>query len=153
MAFRVFAVGKRMPGWVEQGVADYQKRLPSHWRFELREFAQAKASNAEQGMQREADTLLDATPAQAHVVALDNLGDQWTTAKLSTQLENWQALGKPIVFYIGGPDGLHSRCRERSNQLWSLSALTYPHPLVRIVLLEQLYRAHSLLNNHPYHRA
>ncbi len=153
MAFRLFAIGKRMPSWVEQGVADYQKRLPSHWRFEIREFAQAKAANAEKGMQQEAGALLDATPDKAHVIALDNLGEQWSTPTLSKQLENWQAQGKPIIFYIGGPDGLHKSCRERSNQMWSLSALTYPHPLVRIVLLEQLYRAHSLLINHPYHRA
>ena len=142
-----------MPTWVQQGVGDYQKRLPSHWRFNLREFAQAKQPNAELAMQREAEVLLGATPDQAHVVALDNLGKQWSTTELSSQLENWQSLGKPIVFYIGGPDGLHSSCRDRSNQMWSLSALTYPHPLVRIVLLEQLYRAHSLLINHPYHRA
>jgi len=142
-----------MPTWVQQGVADYQKRLPSQWRFDLREFAQAKQPNAELAMQRESDALLAATASQAHVVALDNLGKQWSTAELSMQLETWQELGKPIVFYIGGPDGLHESARKRSNQMWSLSPLTYPHPLVRIVLLEQLYRAHSLLINHPYHRA
>ncbi len=142
-----------MPSWVQEGMLDYQKRLPAHWRFALREFPQAKASSAELGMAKESASLLDATPEQAHVIALDNLGSQWSTKQLSAQLEKWQGLGKPIVFYIGGPDGLHEDCRARSDQMWSLSDLTFPHPLVRIVLLEQLYRAHSLLINHPYHRA
>ena len=104
-------------------------------------------------MAKEADALLDAIPEKAHVIALDNLGVAWSTEQVSKQLESWQELGKSLVFLIGGADGLHPRARSRANQMWSLSNLTYPHPLVRVVLVEQLYRAQSLLDNHPYHRA
>ena len=92
-------------------------------------------------MSREADALLAAIPEKAHVIALDNRGAGWSTEQVAEQLERWQALGKSLVLLIGGADGLHPRCRERADQMWSLSPLTFPHPLVRVVLAEQLYRA------------
>lgn len=142
-----------MPRWVEDASADYAKRLPGRWQYRVREFAQAQVDNCEVAMAREAAALCKAIPEKSHVIALDNLGKHWSTEQLATQLKNWQSLGKNLVFLIGGPDGLHTSCRERADQLWSLSPLTFPHPLVRVILVEQLYRAQSLLDNHPYHRA
>jgi len=141
-----------MPSWVQQACTDYTRRMPKRWQFKVREFAQAQGENSDITMSKEADILLAAISDKAHVVALDNRGADWSTAAVSGQLEFWQELGKPVIFLIGGADGLHPRCRERANQMWSLSALTFPHPLVRVVLVEQLYRAQSLLDNHPYHR-
>lgn len=142
-----------MPEWVEVACADYTKRLPRQWRYAVREFAQAQGGSSDQIMSLESDSLLSATPAKSHVVALDNRGSSWSTVQVADQLRNWQAMGKNLVFMIGGANGLHSDCRERADQLWSLSDLTFPHPLVRVILVEQLYRAQSLINNHPYHRA
>ncbi len=153
MQVSVFAVGRKMPAWVQQASTDYIKRMPKHWQFQLREFAQSQAQNPELIMAREADALLSAIPDKAHVVALDNRGSSWSTEQVAAQLETWQGLGKSLILLIGGADGLHPRCRERADQLWSLSSMTFPHPLVRVILVEQLYRARSLLDNHPYHRA
>lgn len=142
-----------MPAWVQQASADYVKRMPRRWQFVVREFPQAQGDTSDIIMTKEADSLLDAIPDKAHVIALDNLGSSWTTVQVARQLSSWQELGKSLVFLIGGADGLHPSCRERADQMWSLSPLTYPHPLVRVILVEQLYRAQSLLDNHPYHRA
>ena len=142
-----------MPGWVEQASTDYSKRLPNRWKFQVREFQQAQGDSSDIIMSREADALLSAIPDKAHVVALDNRGSSWSTEQVAAGLESWQELGKNLILLIGGADGLHPRCRERADQLWSLSPLTFPHPLVRVILVEQLYRAQSLLDKHPYHRA
>jgi 23S rRNA (pseudouridine1915-N3)-methyltransferase len=104
-------------------------------------------------MQRESDAILAATGAKDRVIALEVGGRPWSTEKLAAQLENWQQDGRDVSFLVGGPDGLADDCRKRADQQWSLSPLTLPHPLVRIVLAEQLYRAWSITRNHPYHRA
>lgn len=153
MKISVFAIGRRMPGWVEHACADYSKRLPSRWQFKVRELAQAQGANAELIMAKEADLLSGAIPEKSHVVVLDNRGKAWSTEDLALQLDRWQSLGKNISLVIGGADGLHDSIRQRADQQWSLSPLTFPHPLVRVILTEQLYRAQSLLDNHPYHRA
>lgn len=142
-----------MPAWVQQASTDYVKRMPRRWQFIVREFPQAQGDTSDIIMAKEADLLLDAIPDKSHVIALDNRGSSWATEQVASQLASWQELGKSLVFLIGGADGLHLRCRERADQMWSLSPLTYPHPLVRVILVEQLYRAQSLLDNHPYHRA
>ena len=149
----MFAIGRKMPDWVEQACADYSKRLPSRWQFKVRELAQAQGSTAELIMVKEADALMKAIPEKSYVIALDNRGKGWSTRELASQLGRWQTLGRNISLVIGGADGLHDSVRQRADQQWSLSALTFPHPLVRIILVEQLYRAQSLLDNHPYHRA
>ena len=141
-----------MPAWVDQASAEYVKRYPRRWRFAVREFAQGRGGSAQQVMSTEADSLLAAIPVKAHVIALDGRGTCWSTEQLAQQLAQWQANAKDAVFVIGGAEGLHDRCRDRADQLWCLSALTFPHPLVRVILAEQLYRAYSLLENHPYHR-
>ncbi len=153
MSVTLLSVGKRMPSWVEQGCSEYSKRLPSQWRFQIKELAQAKNETAELRMAAESKTILASVPNKSHTIALDNRGSNWSTEKLADQLQGWLELGKPLTFIIGGPDGLHDDVRSYANQLVSLSPLTFPHPMVRIIWLEQLYRAHSLLNNHPYHRA
>lgn len=142
-----------MPAWVEQGVADYTKRFPGHWKFQLKEVAQAQASDAATEIQSEGSLLLNTVTEKHHVVTLDPKGNSFTTEQLAIELERWQSLGKPLGFMIGGPRGLHSSCLDRANQSLSLSSLTFPHPLVRVLLAEQLYRAHTILTNHPYHRA
>lgn len=144
-----------MPAWVEAGVDDYVRRLPKTWQFRFQEFAQApsKGGTAETSKAYEADVLLAAVPDKAWIVSLDNRGKAHTTSGVKDRLEHWQTLGRPVVMLIGGPDGLHDRVLAASDERWSLSPLTFPHPLVRVVLAEQLYRAHSLSINHPYHRA
>lgn len=142
-----------MPAWVLQACAAYTQRMPKRWQFTVREFAQAQGSNVDIIKAKEADSLLRALPEKSHVVVLDNAGKAWTTEQLAQQLSDWQSLGKNVVLVVGGADGLHSSIKERANQQWSLSPLTFPHPLVRVILAEQLYRAQSLLDNHPYHRA
>ncbi len=151
MGVTLLSIGKKMPNWVTTGCNEYQKRLPKQWRFELREFAQSKADTAERRMSDESKLLIGA--ADGHVVALDNRGAAPSTEQLATSLQSWLELGKPLQFWIGGADGLHDDCRARADELVSLSALTFPHPMVRVIWLEQLYRAHSVLINHPYHRA
>ncbi len=153
MQISVYAVGRKMPAWVNHASDDYIKRMPRRWQFQVREFAQAQGDGKDVIMAREAEALLAAIPDKAHVIALDNRGASWSTEQVAEQLERWQELGKSLILLIGGADGLHPSVRKRADQMWSLSALTFPHPLVRVVLAEQLYRAQSLLDNHPYHRA
>jgi len=142
-----------MPHWVTEGCDEYIKRFPGHWRFELREFAQARGDTAAVRMAFESRTLLDAISDKAYVVSLDTQGKPCSTEQLAVNLRRWLELGKPLNFLIGGADGLHADCRKRSNEAIALSSLTFPHPLVRVIWLEQLYRAQSILQNHPYHRA
>ena len=144
-----------MPGWVEDGVAEYRKRLPAEMKFDVREIALGKRSkNADiaRAMASEGEAMLAAIARDDHVVALDVHGKSWSTEQLAGELRDWQQSGRDVSLLIGGPDGLAPECLERAAQRWSLSALTLPHPLVRVVLAEQLYRAWSINNNHPYHR-
>jgi len=142
-----------MPGWVQQASEDYSRRLPAHWQFCIREVPQANLGSAEVNKAKESDTLLAAITDKTHLVALDERGTAWSTKQLATQLENWQGLGKPVALFVGGPDGLATAVLERADQRFSLSKLTFPHPMVRVMLTEQLYRAQSIIDNHPYHRA
>ena len=142
-----------MPDWVQSGASDYQKRLPRQWQFSVHEVAQGKLGGAEQNKVKEGQALLACVPDRAHVIALDNRGKSWSTKVLAEQLTQWQELGKPVSLLIGGPDGLDDATYQRSDQQWSLSPLTFPHPIVRVLVLEQIYRAYTLTINHPYHRA
>jgi 23S rRNA (pseudouridine1915-N3)-methyltransferase len=156
MKLNLLAVGTKMPTWVTDGYQEYAKRMPRECSLHLHEIAPAKrgkSGSAEQWMREEGERILAVIPKDHHVIALDVKGKSWTTEQLAEQLKSWQADGRDVSLIVGGPDGLTNNCLQRANQRWSLSALTLPHPLVRIVLSEQLYRAWTVLQNHPYHRA
>ncbi|SET63911.1 23S rRNA (pseudouridine(1915)-N(3))-methyltransferase RlmH [Marinobacter segnicrescens] len=156
MRLKLVCVGQKMPGWVTEGYQEYARRMPRELPLELIEIAmphRGKNPDINRLMRQEADAVLAATGDSDHVVALEVGGRPWSTETLSRQLESWQLDGRDISFLVGGPDGLHPACRERADQQWSLSPLTLPHPLVRILLAEQLYRAWTITRNHPYHRA
>ena len=148
----LIAVGERMPAWVQQGFAEYAKRLSRELPLELIEVS-AKSRDPARATSEAGAALLTAIPSGAHVIALDGGGKAWSSEELAQQLARWRMQGKDLAFLIGGADGLADPVLERAGQRWSLGPLTLPHPLVRIFVAEQLYRAASLLANHPYHRA
>ncbi|MDJ0738315.1 MAG: 23S rRNA (pseudouridine(1915)-N(3))-methyltransferase RlmH [Gammaproteobacteria bacterium] len=156
MQIHLIAVGDKMPAWVQQGYADYARRLPAECALRLVEIAAGRrGKNADIARIRRAETerVLAAVPKGAHVVVLAVDGRAWSTAQLADQLADWMHAGRDVALLVGGPEGLGDAARAAAAQHWSLSPLTLPHPLVRVVLAEQLYRAWSLLRNHPYHRA
>lgn len=155
MKIAIIAVGTHMPSWVEAGFAVYQKRLLSTCTLQLIEVraGQRYKNQAKSAwINQEEENILAALPKQTRLVALDERGQSWTTAQLARQLQDWRLEGRPVSFLIGGADGLGAQCLKQAEHIWSLSALTLPHPLVRVVLIEQIYRAFSVLNGHPYHR-
>lgn len=155
MKIKLIAVGTKMPAWVNEGFQDYVKRLPKDFALELVEIPMAprgKNTDIAKAIHKEGDSMLDAIPANDKVIALEVLGKSWSTEQLAEQAKDWRMMGKNISLLVGGPDGLDPRCSARADQKWSLSALTLPHPVVRVILAEQVYRAWTLMNNHPYHR-
>jgi 23S rRNA (pseudouridine1915-N3)-methyltransferase len=156
MRVRLIAVGTRLPPWVAQGVVEFQVRLPREWRFELVEVAvAARGKNADIARlkQAEGEKMLRAIPDGAQVIAFDERGETLDTAAWARALETWQREGRDLALLIGGPDGLAPACLARAQRRWSLSKLTLPHALVRVMVLEQLYRAWTVIQGHPYHRA
>jgi 23S rRNA (pseudouridine1915-N3)-methyltransferase len=144
-----------MPAWVDQGIAEYGKRLPPEIKLQWRELplaARGKSGNA-QAVARETQAIRKALPAQDRLVVLDVLGQSFGTEKLAVKLADWQMSGMNYSIVIGGPDGVERSLQQQADLLWSLSPLTLPHPLVRVVLVEQLYRAWSINAGHPYHRS
>lgn len=155
MRLTVVCVGGKMPAWVDAGVGEYGKRLPRELKLTWREIPLArrgKDSKPEALRQQEGEQMLKAVPDGDRVIALDVGGSAWSTPELARQLEGWQMSGDNLSLLIGGPDGLSPDCLARAERRWSLSALTLPHPLVRILLAEQLYRAWTITVKHPYHR-
>ena len=145
-----------MPDWVSAGYNEYARRMPPELPLDLVEIPMAhrgKNPDIPRLMQRESDAILAAVNPRDRVIALEVGGRPWSTEALAGKLEGWQLEGQDVCFLVGGPDGLAPACRQRADQQWSLSPLTLPHPLVRVVLAEQLYRAWSITRNHPYHRA
>ena len=145
-----------MPDWVKQGYDTYAKRLSGAFQLKLIEIPltkRGKNADIKRYQQQEGQKMLEAIPNNSWVVALDERGKSWHSQQFSQQLANWQQSATHVVLLVGGPEGLSSACLQRANVRWSLSDLTLPHPLVRVMLAEQLYRAWSLLNQHPYHRA
>jgi 23S rRNA (pseudouridine1915-N3)-methyltransferase len=156
MRIHLLCIGRRMPGWVEVGYAEYAKRLSGECALHLVEIDpghRGKGANLEQARRDEGERLLKAVPKGALVIALDERGETWDTEHLSSELAGWLAGGRDPALMVGGADGLSPECLQRAERRWSLSALTFPHPLVRVILAEQIYRAWSLVKGHPYHRA
>lgn len=155
MRISIITIGTKMPAWVTQGVDEYSKRMPRELRVEWKELPLArrgKDANPRQLCEKEGELILKAIPSGDRVIALDVRGKSLSTEQLAQQLSGWQMSGDNYSLLIGGPDGLSPQCLERAERRWSLSELTLPHPLVRILLAEQLYRAWTITVNHPYHR-
>ena len=145
-----------MPAWIDAGFAEYAKRMPKEAALSLTE-VKPEPRTAGASMARltenEAKRIRAALPQRAYKVVLDERGRGCTTVELAKRLEDWRMEGRDVAFVIGGADGLHADVRKDAAWLWSLSPLTLPHGLVRVIVAEQLYRAWSLTQNHPYHRA
>jgi len=155
MRASIIAVGTRMPKWIDQGIADYQKRFPPGFRVQLREIPAARrgrSASMDKTLQKEAEQIRAAVPAGSRLILLDERGKKQGTRALAETVAGWMRTGQPVALVIGGADGLHAGMRETAAEIWSLSDFTLPHGLVRIILMEQLYRAWTLLENHPYHR-
>lgn len=156
MKLRIIAVGTKMPKWVYDGYDDYAKRMPRDCSLEVVELPmgpRGKNADLARAIAKEGEAMMAAIGKGDRVIALEVKGKSWSTEQLAGKLENWRMEGCNYSLLIGGPDGLAPECVARADAKWSLSALTLPHPLVRIVVAEQLYRAWTLLNNHPYHKA
>jgi 23S rRNA (pseudouridine1915-N3)-methyltransferase len=156
MKARLVAVGENPPGWVAEGFGEYQKRL-SHWLpldlFEVAPGQRGKGRDTARAMADEGGRVQAALPRNAWVVALDGRGKKYSSEELAQRLEQWRQQGRDLAFLVGGPEGHAPEVLAAADEHWSLGPLTLPHMLVRLVLAEQLYRACSLLANHPYHRA
>jgi 23S rRNA (pseudouridine1915-N3)-methyltransferase len=151
---RVIAIGSRMPGWVREAVDDYLKRFAAQLRVSIIEIdaGNRTGSNPKRAIEVEGERLLAAVSRDEFVVALDERGNEMTTKQLATWLDGHMRESRDVALLIGGPDGFAPSVLARADYKWALSKLTFPHALVRVVLAEQLYRAHSVLTNHPYHR-
>ena len=155
MRIRLIAVGTRVPGWVQQGFADYAQRLPRECRLELVEIPAADRSRIPEiakCRQAEAARILKAVQPDERLVALDERGDALDTPQWSQALKNWMQDGRDAALVIGGADGLAAEVLDKAERKWSLSRLTLPHALVRVLVAEQVYRAWTRIANHPYHR-
>ncbi|MDO5667567.1 MAG: 23S rRNA (pseudouridine(1915)-N(3))-methyltransferase RlmH [Alcaligenaceae bacterium] len=155
MKITVIAVGHRMPDWVKTAWDDYAKRLPNDCSIELKEVKAEPRTTGKtptQMMAAEAKRIQTAIPARSLVIVLDENGHDLSTKKLATMLDDWMANQQDIALIIGGPDGIDADFKNSISQKIRLSSLTLPHPMVRVLLVEQIYRAWSILNNHPYHR-
>jgi len=155
MQLIVAAVGHKMPAWIEAGFQEYAKRMPPECRLLLKEIKPIERSsgkNAETVMAQERTRIEAVLPKGGRVIALDEHGAHMTTVQLSQQLSIWQQQGGDVSFVIGGADGLDAEFKKNADGLLRLSNMTLPHGLVRVILAEQLYRAWSILRNHPYHR-
>lgn len=155
MRLHLIAVGNRMPGWVDEGYQEYARRLPPECALQLHEIVAGKrGKNADivRLTRQEGEKMAAAIPKGARVVALEVKGKPWSTEQLSARLEHWLGDGRDVALLVGGPEGIEPELSASADERWSLSPLTLPHPLVRIVVAEQIYRAWSLLKGHPYHR-
>ena len=155
MKLLIASVGHKMPDWITTGYNEYAKRMPREARVELLEIKPEPRTTGKTTLQilaSEAQRILNALPQTCRRIALDEHGDMPTTKQLATQMGEWMSEGRDIAFIIGGADGLHDSVKQSSHQLMALSACTLPHAFVRVLLAEQLYRAYSLMHNHPYHR-
>jgi len=155
MKLIIVSVGHKMPDWITTGFNEYTKRMPREAKIELLEIKpepRTTGKTTAQIMAAEAQRILAALPQNCWRIAMDEHGAQPTTKQLAVQMQDWMREGRDVAFIVGGADGLHDSVKQAAQQLMALSALTLPHAFVRVLLAEQLYRAHSLMHNHPYHR-
>ncbi|OGT41193.1 MAG: 23S rRNA (pseudouridine(1915)-N(3))-methyltransferase RlmH [Gammaproteobacteria bacterium RIFCSPHIGHO2_12_FULL_40_19] len=155
MQINIIAVGKNMPTWVSDGYAEYANRMPSDYRVQLIEISpekRMKNSDIVKIIALEEAKISAAIQKGSYCIALDRIGKTGDTKTLAKRLQTWHDSQQEICFVIGGPEGLSEAFLKNADEIWSLSAMTLPHPLVRIVLSEQIYRAWSITINHPYHR-
>ena len=155
MKLILIAVGSKMPGWVQSGYDEYARRFPRDLALELIEIPagkRGKNADIKRILDAEGEKMLAAVPKGSRIVTLEVEGGNWNSPQLAQKLEQWQMDGRDVCLLVGGPEGLAPACIAASEAKWSLSALTLPHPLVRVVLAESLYRAWSISTNHPYHR-
>lgn len=156
MRIHLLAAGTRLPSWINAGFKEYAVRLPPECRLLLKEIplsTKRRGGNVAKAIAEEGARMLAATPAGTCLIALDMGGRCFNTQELARKLDRWLKDGRDLALMIGGPDGLAAECVKRAEFIWSLSPLTLPHGLVRVVVAEQLYRAWTLLKGHPYHRA
>lgn len=154
MKLKILSVGHKMPSWVDLGCAEYLKRMPKELVTEIIEIKpdkRASGKNSEVVQEAEAKRILEVA-GKDYLVVLDERGQEVTSLQLATKMEHWQTLGKDLSLVIGGADGLHADLKQKADWLWSLSKLTMPHGMVRVMLCEQLYRAYSVTQHHPYHK-
>lgn len=155
MKISLLTLGHKMPEWVNVAFQTYNDRLPNHLKIHIVEMtavSRQKGLSVPQIKLKEADLISKQLKPGSLNIALDEHGKQLKTSDLAKQLANWQMVGQDVNIIVGGADGLDSSITQRADQTWSLSKLTFPHQLVKVIVAEQLYRAYSLLNNHPYHR-
>ncbi|QFI39008.1 23S rRNA (pseudouridine(1915)-N(3))-methyltransferase RlmH [Moritella marina ATCC 15381] len=155
MKIQLVAVGTKMPAWVETGYKEYTRRFPKDMPFELLEInagKRGKNADIKRILEQEGVKTMQAIPKGNRIVTLEVTGKPWTTEQLAVELDKWKHDGRDVSLLIGGPEGLAPECIAASEQRWSLSPLTLPHPMVRVVVAEALYRAWSVTTNHPYHR-
>ncbi len=152
MKIKLICIGKKMPDWIQTGINHYQKQIPN---FELLALdAQKRKNNSTQKIKvAEGELLMQATKDSSLIIALDETGTQHTTKTIAKHLKNWQQNAENVALLIGGADGLSEEIKQKAHQIWGLSNLTLPHSMARLLAVEQIYRAHSLLINHPYHRS
>lgn len=154
MKLRIISVGHKMPSWVETACAEYTKRMPRELTLEIIEIKpdkRADGKNSAVVQEAEAKRILDAV-GKDFLIACDERGQEVTTQQLAEKMQHWQTLGRDASIVIGGADGLHPELKKQADWLWGLSKLTLPHAFVRVLLCEQLYRAHTVIQGHPYHR-
>jgi len=155
MRINLIAIGKKMPDWISHGIEHYKKQLPKNYNFTITalESQNRKSISAENTKNLEEKLILDAASGSTLLIAFDELGKQQSSKELSKSIEKWQLEGESVAMIIGGADGLSSELKQKCNLIWSLSNLTLTHSMARLLLVEQLYRGHSLITNHPYHRS
>ena len=155
MKINLIAIGKKMPDWISHGIEHYKKQLPKNYNFTITalESQNRKSISAENTKNLEEKLILDAASGSTLLIAFDELGKQQSSKELSKSIEKWQLEGDSVAMIIGGADGLSSELKQKCNLIWSLSNFTLTHSMARLLLVEQLYRGHSLLTNHPYHRS
>lgn len=155
MKIRLLTITHKSPAWIKEGYEEYAKRLPASYALELVEIpAEKRTVNADlkRITEREGEKMLATIKPNHRVIALDVKGKLWTTGQLAQHLADWQQAGRNVDLLVGGPEGLAPACLQKADETWSLSPLTFPHIIVRLIVAEQIYRAWSILQQHPYHR-